>query len=199
MKKTSHHHHPEPTPISTAPEVEKEQKEASSIASLPKPEEEISTLKNQVEQYRDQSLRAAADLENYRKRMLREKEEIVRYANSSLLEKLLPIMDNFELGLSAARTAAEKDPQSQTTEIINGFSMVQRQLHDFLKDHGMESIDAVGQVFDPKLHEALGHHIDDTLPEGQVVSQLRRGYLLAGRLLRPASVIVSKGTSQSNG
>ena len=194
MKKTSHTHHHLETPTSSiSPEVEKNETEESSPAPLPKPEEEISTLKNQVEQYRDQALRAAADLENYRKRMIREKEEVVRYANSSLLEKLLPIMDNFELGLNAARLTAEANPDAQAAEIINGFSMVQRQLHDFLKDHGMESIDAIGHVFDPKIHEALGHHIDDSLPEGQVVSQSRRGYRLAGRLLRPASVIVSKG------
>ncbi len=194
MKKTSHsHHHSESPASSISAEVEKNEVEESSSAPLSKTEEEISALKNQVEQYRDQALRAAADLENYRKRMIREKEEVVRYANSSLLEKLLPIMDNFELGLNAARVTAETNPDGQSAEIINGFSMVQRQLHDFLKDHGMESIDAIGHVFDPKIHEALGHHVDDSLPEGQVVSQLRRGYRLAGRLLRPASVIVSKG------
>ncbi len=197
MKKTSHHHqdhqnnhqdhHQKTESAPTIAPVEKEE----AVDPLSKLQAEVTTLRHQVEQYRDQALRAAADLENYRKRMLREKEEVLRYANSSLLEKFLPIVDNFELGLSAARTAAQKDPQ--TMEIINGFSMVERQFQDFLQNHGMEPINAIGQTFDPKLHEALSHQADEQLPEGQVIHQLRRGYLLAGRLLRPASVIVSKG------
>lgn len=193
MKKTSQqHHHSESSSASNDAKVENKKTESIPAKPPTKEEEEISTLKNQVEQYRDQSLRVAADLENYRKRMIREKEDVVRYANSSLLEKLLPIMDNFELGLQAARLTAENHPESRAAEIISGFSMVQRQLNDFLKDHGMESIDAVGQIFDAKSHEALSYEINPALPEGQIISQLRRGYRLAGRLLRPASVIVSK-------
>jgi len=192
VKKTSQHHHSESSPASTVSEVENNKAEAIPVKPQPKEEEEISNLKNQVDQYRDQALRVAADLENYRKRMIREKEDTIRYANSSLLEKLLPIMDNFELGLQAARLASENNPDSRAGEIINGFSMVQHQLYDFLKDHGMESIDAVGKMFDPKLHEALSYQVDPSLPEGHIISQLRRGYLLAGRLLRPASVVVSK-------
>lgn len=189
MKKTSHHHPKTPTPSLN---VEKEELDSLPATPPSKDQEEIALLKNQIEQYRDQALRAAADLENYRKRMIREKEETIRYANNSLLEKLLPIMDNFELGLQAARASATSDVNSQAGEIISGLSMVERQLHDFFKDHGMESIEAVGNIFDPKLHDALSYEIDESLPEGQVISQLRRGYLLAGRLLRPASVIVSK-------
>ncbi len=189
MKKTSHHHPKTPTP---SLDVEKEELDSLPATPPSKDQEEIALLKNQIEQYRDQALRAAADLENYRKRMMREKEETIRYANNSLLEKLLPIMDNFELGLQAARASATSDVNSQAGEIISGLSMVERQLHDFFKDHGMESIEAVGNIFDPKLHDALSYQIDTSLPEGQVISQLRRGYLLAGRLLRPASVIVSK-------
>ena len=189
MKKTSHHHPKTPTPSLN---VEKEELDSLPATPPSKDQEEIALLKNQIEQYRDQALRAAADLENYRKRMMREKEETIRYANNSLLEKLLPIMDNFELGLQAARASATSDVNSQAGEIISGLSMVERQLHDFFKDHGMESIEAVGNIFDPKLHDALSYQIDTSLPEGQVISQLRRGYLLAGRLLRPASVIVSK-------
>jgi len=189
VKKTSHHHPKTPTPSLN---VEKEELDSLPATPPSKDQEEIALLKNQIEQYRDQALRAAADLENYRKRMIREKEETIRYANNSLLEKLLPIMDNFELGLQAARASATSDVNSQAGEIISGLSMVERQLHDFFKDHGMESIEAVGNIFDPKLHDALSYEIDESLPEGQVISQLRRGYLLAGRLLRPASVIVSK-------
>ena len=143
-------------------------------------------LQAEVERYRDQALRAAADLENYRKRMIREKEEAIRFANAGLLEKLLPILDNFELGLTAASgDAAAKG-------IVDGFSMVHRQLGDFLISSGLQPIDAVGQPFDPKFHEALGHETDAAQADGVVLRQLRRGYRLADRLIRPSSVIVNK-------
>ena len=142
----------------------------------------------EIERYRDQALRAAADLENFRKRMIREKEEAIRFANAGLLEKLLPILDNFELGLEAARgDAAAKG-------IVDGFSMIHRLLGDFLQSSGLQPIESVGQPFDPKLHEALGHETDASQPEGVVLRQLRRGYRLGDRLIRPSSVIVNKLT-----
>lgn len=146
-------------------------------------------LQEEVNKYRDQAMRAAADLENYRKRMIREKEDAVRYANRSLLEKLLPILDNFELGLEAAKATASKDAEG----ILSGLGMVQRQLIDFLNDHGLKPINAEGTLFDPKFHDAIGHEPHESLAEGHVIKQIRRGYQLADRLLRPATVIVSKG------
>jgi len=143
-------------------------------------------LQAEVEKYRDAALRAAADLENFRKRMIREKEEAIRFANAGLLEKLLPILDNFQLGLDAA--AADTSAQG----IVSGFSMVHRQLGDFLVSCGLQPIEAVGQTFDPKLHEALGHESDEAQADGVVIRQTRRGYKLADRLIRPSSVIVNK-------
>jgi molecular chaperone GrpE len=143
-------------------------------------------LQAEVEKYRDAALRAAADLENFRKRMIREKEEAIRFANAGILEKILPILDNFELGLEAARNdAAAKG-------IVDGFSMVHRQLGDFLVSSGLQPIDSVGQPFDPKLHEALGHESDASQADGIVLRQMRRGYRLSDRLIRPSSVIVNK-------
>lgn len=160
------------------------QQPASGMEAAPE-----SNLQAEVERYRDQALRAAADLENYRKRMIREKEEAIRFANAGLLEKLLPILDNFELGLDAARG----DASAQGSKgIVDGFAMVHRQLGDFLVSSGLQPIDAVGQPFDPKLHEALGHETDAKQPDGIVLRQLRRGYRLADRLVRPSSVIVNK-------
>jgi len=155
----------------------------------PEPLDETAVLKAEADRYRDQALRAAADLENFRKRMIREKEEAIRFANAGILEKLLPILDNFELGLDAARgdTAAPG-----TKGIVDGFSMVHRQLGDFLVSSGLQPIDAVGQPFDPKLHEALGHETDASQADGIVLRQMRRGYRLADRLIRPSSVIVNK-------
>lgn len=147
-------------------------------------------LAAELEKYKDLALRTRADLENYRKRAIREKEEAIRYANASLVESLVPIFDNFELGLGAARTAT--DPAG----IIMGLDMVRKQLEDFLRDYGIEAVDAVGQPFDPNLHEAMAQEESDTVPEGTVLRQIRKGFKLKDRLIRPASVVVSKGPAQ---
>lgn len=164
--------------------------QSTATTSEQPPHDPVAALQAEVNKYRDQSLRAAADLENFRKRMIREKEEAVRYANVSLLEKLIPVVDNFELGLDVAKTT----PDASAASIAQGLSMVQRQLVDFIKDHGVIAVEAVGQPFDPKLHEAIGHEPNTQVPEGDVISQVRRGYRLADRLIRPASVVVSKGS-----
>jgi molecular chaperone GrpE len=143
-------------------------------------------LQSDLERFRDLALRSQADFDNYRKRSAREKEEAVRYANGSLLEKLIPIIDNFELGLAAAGSAAG-------SPVFAGMSMVARQLTDFLTDAGVTAIDATGQDFDPNLHEAIAQEPSQTVPEGKVIRQVRKGFRLKDRLLRPANVIVSKG------
>lgn len=147
----------------------------------------VQELEAEVARLKDQVLRDRADLENTRKRLMREKEEAVKYANAVLLEKLLPVVDNFELGLSAARQS------SDSSAVLSGMAMVQKQLEDFLRDHGMQPLDAVGQRFDPNLHEALGEEASGEVPEGFVIRQLRKGYKLRDRLLRAANVFVSKG------
>lgn len=145
------------------------------------------SMQADLDRFRDLALRSQADFDNYKKRAAREKEEAIKYANSSLLERLIAIIDNFELGLSAARTEGEKSP------IFSGMSMVLKQLTDFLADNGLQPIDAEGQKFDPNLHEAIAHEASDDVPEGVVIRQTRRGYRLKDRLLRPSSVVVSSG------
>ena len=189
MKKTSHSQENPPKKEQETSSATVEKNDAATDQVAAEPMDPITELKAEVEKYRDQALRAVADLENYRKRMTREKEEARRYANSSLLEKLLPILDNFELGLAAAKTSKDEG----AANIVSGFSMVQRQLVDFLKDQGLHPIDAEGELFDPKLHDALSHEPHDTIEEGKIIRQQRRGYRLGDRLLRPASVVVSKG------
>lgn len=140
---------------------------------------------SQVPQLQERTLRMQADFDNFRKRLTREKEDAIRYANESLLETLLPIIDNFELGLQAAAGATE----AQT--ILQGMTMVQNQLKRFLSDHGVEEIAAVGQPFDPHLHEAIAQEPSAEHPEGTIIAQRRKGYKLRDRLLRPAAVIVA--------
>lgn len=180
MKKKENQEHPDQQEAQAAtPDPASDSGAEASPAETP-------DLRAEVEKYRDAALRAAADLENYRKRMIREKEEAIRFANAGLLEKILPILDNFQLGLDAAAS----DTAAQG--IVSGFSMVHRQLGDFLVSSGLQPIEAVGQPFDPKLHEALGHEADPSQADGIVLRQTRRGYRLADRLIRPSSVIVNK-------
>ena len=149
-------------------------------------DDSMASLQADLDRFRDLAARSQADFENYKKRCAREKEEGIKYANTSLLEKLVPIVDNFELGLEAARGEGEKSP------IYSGMSLVLKQLKDFLVDHGLQPIEAVGQKFDPNLHEAIAHEASHA-PEGTVTRQTRRGYRFKDRLLRPSSVVVSSG------
>ncbi len=144
-------------------------------------------LQADLDRFRDLALRSQADFDNYKKRAAREKDDAIKYANSSLFERLIPIIDNFELGLSAARGEGEKSP------IFSGMNMVLKQLIDFLADNGLQPIDAEGQKFDPNLHEAIAHEPSTKVAEGIVMRQTRRGYRLKDRLLRPSSVVVSSG------
>ncbi len=155
----------------------------------PNEQEETDTLQIDLDRFRDLALRTQADFENYKKRAAREKQDAIKYANNALIERLLPIIDNFELGLDAARAEGEKSP------IFSGMNMVLRQLMDFLSEHGVEAIDATGQQFDPNLHEAIAREPSDKYPEGVVIRQTRRGYRMKDRLLRPSSVTVASGSA----
>ncbi len=171
-----------PPPASPANDIPKAPAEPSGDPG----DEAVNTLQADLDRFRDLALRSQADFENYKKRTAREREDAVKYANSSLLERLIAIVDNFELGLSAARE--EGGP------IYSGMSMVLKQLTDFLADNGLQAIDAAGQKFDPNLHEAIAHEKNKEVREGHVIRQTRRGYRLKDRLLRPAGVVVSSGS-----
>jgi molecular chaperone GrpE len=153
-------------------------------------EDPIAGLQADLDRFRDLALRSQADFENFKKRAAREKEEGIKYANSSLLERLVAIVDNFELGLAAAKSNDENSP------IYSGMRMVLKQLVDFLGENGLQPIDAEGQRFDPNLHEAIAHEPNESVPEGQIVRQIRRGYKLRERLLRPSTVVVSSGPNK---
>jgi molecular chaperone GrpE len=149
--------------------------------------DQLTQLKAELAKYKDIALRSVADLDNYRKRMAREKDDAIRYANTGFLERLIPILDNFELGLQAARTGGSQ------SAVQDGMMMVAKQLQDFLASCGVETVDATGQHFDPNLHEAIAQEQNAEIAEGFVIRQLRKGYRLKDRLIRPANVVVSKG------
>jgi len=184
MKKTG----PEPREEDKIPPpVTLEDKPAGATLDAEGTDDAVASLQSDLDRFRDLALRTQADFENYKKRCARERDDAIKYANSSLLERLLPIVDNFELGLSAARGEGEDSP------VFSGMSMVLKQLSDFLSENGLRPIDAVGHKFDPNLHEAIAHEPSDEVAEGKVIRQTRRGYRLKDRLLRPATVVVSSG------
>ena len=141
----------------------------------------------QIEQLNAKLLRLTAEFDNYRKRSQREKDEARQFANQGLVEKQLPILDNFEMALQAA---ADADPA-----IRDGVQMIYDQLLAVLKEAGVEAIDAEGKPFDPNFHEAISQQETDEPKEGTVLQQLQRGYRLHDRLVRPARVVVAKSPS----
>ncbi len=153
-------------------------------------EDPTASLQADLDRFRDLAMRSQADFENYKKRSAREKEEAIKYANTSLLEKLVPIIDNFELGLAAAKSEGEQSP------IYSGMNLVLKQLNDFLIANGLQPVETVGQKFDPNLHEAIAREPSEEFPEGTVIRQARRGYRFKDRLLRPATVVVSSGPAK---
>jgi molecular chaperone GrpE len=136
----------------------------------------------------DRLLRVTADFENFKKRAARERTESAQFANASLFQKLIPILDNFEMAQAAAQTAQGDKLASLQT----GIAMIQQQFKSALIEAGLEEVDAGGKPFDPTFHEAVSQQETDSVPEGNVLQQLRKGYKLRERLLRPATVIVAK-------
>jgi len=168
----------------SSPQTEPTRAETETEAAL------LGQLQSDLERFRELALRSQADFENFRKRAARDKEDAVKYANASFLERLIPILDNFELGLNVARGNEAAAP------IVSGMEMVAKQLTDFLLQHGVEAVEAEGQPFDPNVHEAIAQEEHAEIPEGNVVRQLRKGFRLRDRLLRPSTVVVSKGAAQ---
>ncbi len=149
---------------------------------------QLATAKQEAAAHHERHLRAVADLENFRKRSVRDKEELRQFAAGRVLEDLLPVIDNLARGLAAA-----KEPHADLKTLIGGIEMIETQLKSALGNHGMKEISPLGQVFDPNQHEALSQQASAEVPEGSVVQVIRIGYSLNGRLLRPASVVVSSG------
>jgi len=142
---------------------------------------------DEVQRWKELAARNQAELENFRKRMARDKQEAILYANTSLLESLLPVLDNFEFGLQAAQA------ESEGSQVFLGMQMVKKQMDDFLSNQGVEEVAADGKEFDPNWQEAVGQEASDDVPEGSVIRTVRRGFKLGNRLLRAGSVVVSTG------
>ncbi len=147
----------------------------------------IAQAQAEAAKWKDLAARNQADLENYRKRVARERDDDIKRAKLGMLEDLLPVMDNFEFGMIEVRKGDPKSP------IAIGMEMIERQLKDYMAGAGVEVVEAVGVVFDPNVHEAVGQEESAEVEEGKIIRQMRKGYKVRDRLLRPAMVVVSKG------
>ncbi len=171
--------------VSTSPETGTAETAAAAEPTLI---EQLVVAQAEVAAAKERHLRAVADMENFRKRVVREKEELRAYAAARVIEELVPALDNLGLGVAAA-----KAPNADLQTLIGGIEMVAQQFKSALESNGLQQLDPAGAVFDPNQHEALSQQASDDVPEGTVLHVIRVGYSLNGRLLRPASVIVSGG------
>src|SRR3990172_4047242 len=177
----------EPNPLSQESAFP-EGKPAETQADL----EEVEHLRQALEEktreadaHRDRALRVLADLDNYKKRVQREREEWGRYAMESLVSQLLPVLDNFDRALQAAKQSREAE------RVVTGVDLIRRELLKALELAGVTPYSAVGERFDPEKPEAVSRVETDTVEEFTVIEELRPGYLWNGKVFRPAQVSVA--------
>jgi len=156
--------------------------------------QQLTDKDKELAELKDKYLRVLADAENARKRIRQQSEESVRVQRENFLRDLLPIVDNLERAVDAARGGTGA---GQT--IVEGVEMVTRALLDFLRSHGVTQVSAIGQLFDPQLHEAVDHVHSREHPPNTVVSEFHRGYLIGDRTLRPARVSVASHGGPKHG
>jgi molecular chaperone GrpE len=142
-------------------------------------------LQRERDDFRDRWMRKTAEFDNYRKRVERERREQADHKVVDLLLALLQVVDDFDLALGA-------DAGNRDSSYRKGVELIQAKLHDVLRKQGVRAIEAVGADFDPELHQAVMHESSPGHRDGEVIAELRRGYLLGDRLLRPAMVKVAK-------
>jgi len=167
--------------------------EAPAPASAVQPsalEEQLASAKKEAAANYDRYTRAVADLENFRKRTIREKDELRQFAATGVMEDVIPILDNLGHALVATRQ------QTDVKAVADGVGLVLEQFKTTLARHGLKEVNPAGQKFDPNFHECISHQPSADVAEENVMQVVRPGYTLNGRLLRPASVIVSSGSAK---
>jgi molecular chaperone GrpE len=151
--------------------------------------EELRKKAEERDEYYNRWLKVHAEYENTRKRLEKEKWEHLKFANEDIISRLFPIVDNFDMALGAMEKAEDK------TAVMDGIKLVQKEFHRILEENGVEKIETVGKQFDPHVHEAVLAVETDERPDGEIIEEVRAGYLLNGRLLRPAQVKVAKSAT----
>jgi molecular chaperone GrpE len=154
--------------------------------TIPAEQQEIESLKKERDDLFDRLLRKQAEFENFRKRMEREKTEYIQFASADLMKELLNALDSFDL---AIRNAAAEGKAAEN--MLRGFELIYKQLQDTLARFGLKPLEAKGKKFDPNFHQAVSTKPAKDTEENTVIDEMRKGYTLNGRLLRPAMVSVS--------
>ncbi|MBL9004958.1 MAG: nucleotide exchange factor GrpE [Myxococcales bacterium] len=155
---------------------------------------EVARLTSERNELNDRLLRLAAEFENYKRRIRKEMDDASVRATESVLKEMLPVMDNLDRALQAARGG---DGGAPSGALVEGVQLVQKQFFVALEKCQVKPFDAEGQPFDPQVHEAVSQLETDKVPAGAVASVFQRGYRIGQRLLRPALVAVAKAPSQS--
>lgn len=140
----------------------------------------------------DRLLRTTADFDNYRKRIERERREVSEGATADLIRDLLPVIDDLERALAATAASDAEREDDRETNLRRGIQLIHKQLLEVLRRRGVEPFDSVGQPFDPAWHEAISYETGADRPEGEIIGEVRRGYRLGQRLLRPSQVRVAR-------
>jgi molecular chaperone GrpE len=146
---------------------------------------DVADLQRERDDFRDRWMRKSAEFDNYRKRIERERREQADQAVVDLLQELLLVVDDFDRALTV--DAGDGDPAYR-----KGVELIHGKLHDILRKHGVRPFDALGADFDPNVHQAVVHEVSPDHREGEVIGELRKGYMMNDRLLRPAMVKVAK-------
>ncbi len=178
--------------MSNVPESEQTDQQASEAAvdsneGEAKSNEVESKFKEALE-FKNKYFYLAAEMENMRKRYNREMEQITKFGTEKVLTGLVEVVDNFDRTVNALN----KDSDDKVKNIALGIEMVRQQFLHTLSENGLKAIDSLGKIFDPNLHEAIGQKQDDNAKEDQILEEFEKGYLLNGRLIRAAKVIIAK-------
>jgi molecular chaperone GrpE len=158
---------------------------AEEPATTASPAAQLVELRRQLDERQDRLLRALAEADNIRRRAQRDRDDYVKYANESLLRDLIPVLDNLDRALESARATAGAE------SVVTGVELIQRELMRVLERAGLTRYSAMGQPFDPTRHEAIARVVSAQAAPDTVVSETAPGYLLHGRILRPAMVAVA--------
>ena len=150
---------------------------------------QLDDAKKQAAEYKDNWLRAAADLQNYRKRVERERGELADWANEQIIRQLLEVLDGFD---AAFKAVPEK---YQNESWVEGVKLVEQKLRKVLENWKVKPMEAMGKTFDPNFHEAMWQEVSPGDDEGKIIGEFQRGYVLGERVLRPARVKIAKGST----
>ena len=171
--------------------AEVEQKKETHLEKMTKAQliDKIKETQETVDKNFDLYVRSQAEIENLKRRFQKDKEELFKFSNESLIKQLLPVIDNLR------KAVAHSENENSLEALREGVELTLKGLIDTLEKSGLTTVKAINEPFDPNFHEAISEQEDNSVKPGTVLQELQKGYLLNGRLIRPAIVIVSKGAN----